>query len=35
MSTDQVELLRFDNVVSDEAKAAGTTWKGSELLRAR
>lgn len=28
MTTDQVELLRRDNVVSDEAKAAGTTLEG-------
>jgi uncharacterized protein YbjT (DUF2867 family) len=28
MTTDQVELLRADNVVSDEAKAAGTTLEG-------
>lgn len=28
MTTDQVELLRRDNVVSDEAKAAGMTLEG-------
>ncbi|MGJ0505531.1 MAG: complex I NDUFA9 subunit family protein [Methylocystis sp.] len=32
MSTDQVELLRFDNVVSDEAKAAGTTLGGLGIV---
>jgi NADH dehydrogenase len=28
MTTDQVELLRHDNVVSDAAKAAGRTLEG-------
>ena len=28
MTTDQVELLRRDNVVSEDAKAAGTTLEG-------
>jgi NADH dehydrogenase len=32
MTTDQVELLRRDNVVSDEAKAAGTTLEGLEII---
>ena len=32
MTTDQVELLRRDNVVSDEAKTAGTTLEGLGII---
>jgi len=32
MTTDQVELLRSDNVVSGEAKAAGRTLEGLGIL---
>jgi uncharacterized protein YbjT (DUF2867 family) len=32
MTTDQVELLRHDNVVSAEAKAAGTTLEGLGII---
>ena len=32
MTTDQVELLRRDNVVSDEAEIAGTTLEGLGII---
>ena len=32
MTTDQVELLRRDNVVSDEAKTSGATLEGLGIM---